>query len=520
MPRLRLALIAVALGMAAPADAQATSRPGLWETLTFENIATGLVQIGLGWARVLADIRYQHMTVDPLASRIVLTELEVSPLISGGSPDACRITTARTVISGAELGRGTNGRFHIAMDDARVPVGCLPPAGAGFLRGLGLRDIFIPRVEYLLTYDYPTGGALLGVTADLDGLANVEISANLDYVSFRLDFDREEPVFAAYLSDAQITVEDNGAWDLARPLLPADLVDPEALGQTLRDAVLSTLSGAGGQPTVPPDQLAFAQAAGRAATRFAKGERLVVLRTDLRDGPVKLDAGTAENPAALFLALQPRLSNTRPAVRNAIAVAELEAALSAETPPENALALGRALATGIGAPRDLASALRLLAPVARAGNAEASLLIAEAVGRTRPKQAYAHALRAAAAGLPGALTVMDRIERDLPYTDVIEAQNALLTGQEDRVYGDLAAMRQLARDYWLGIKRPRSWRAAYYWAAMAAAGGDAGSAALRDEITETLRLRGDGANWAETAASLDSGVLRDWIAKDVPSRLR
>ena len=77
-----------------------------------------------------------------------------------------------------------------------------------------------------------------------------------------------------------------------------------------------------------------------------------------------------------------------------------------------------------------------------------------------------------------------------------------------------------ARDFLGGVARPRSWRAAYYWASMAAAAGDASSAALRDDITETMRLRGDAAAWAKESKSLDNGVLRDWIARDVPALLR
>ena len=131
-----------------------------------------------------------------------------------------------------------------------------------------------------------------------------------------------------------------------------------------------------------------------------------------------------------------------------------------------------------------------------------------------------HALRAAAAGKPGALALMDRIERSVPYADVIEAQNKLLGATDTTLFGDLGAMRRAARDYLTGTSRARSWRAAYYWASMTAATGDATGAALRNEINEVMRLRGNAEVWALEAESLDNGVLRDWMGNDVPSLLR
>ena len=235
---------------------------------------------------------------------------------------------------------------------------------------------------------------------------------------------------------------------------------------------------------------------------------------------MRLNEASGDDPRALFEALAPSVSTTAPAVSSAINIAALQAAINSETLPANAYELGRALATGIGAPKNEGHALRLLAPLARDGNRDASLLIARLIGETRPADAYPHALLANAAGLSGALALTDSVERRLSYQQATDTQNTLTSSPDETLYGDIGAMRTAAREYLIGVNRPRSWRAAYYWASMAAAAGDRGGAALRDEIDEMLRLRGDATAWRDDAEKLDNGVLRDWIAKDVPSRLR
>jgi hypothetical protein len=84
----------------------------------------------------------------------------------------------------------------------------------------------------------------------------------------------------------------------------------------------------------------------------------------------------------------------------------------------------------------------------------------------------------------------------------------------------LGDVRRAARAHLLGTTRIRSYRAAYYWASVGAAAGDAASVAIRDEINTIMRLRGASAAWSEVQTSLENGVLRDWVGRDLPSTLQ
>lgn len=521
---LALALCA-ALALPAPtahAQGQPGQRLGLADVFTAEAIGTALLNSALSWARLLADIRYDQASMDPVAMRAVLTGVEISPLIPDMPPGACLIFAQRLTLNGTPLDRLTEGRFRVVLDGARMGAGCLPLEAANMLRGIGFRQIAAGRVELDYAYDYASGGAQVTLVADIDKLADLNVSADLDYVSYRMDFIREEPAMAFDLRRAELSLRDRGGWSILRRFLPPNLRDKGALGPVVEGGVTQMLTEANrpGQ-SLTEAQTAFAARAGKIAGSFAK-DGTVFVATRVSGRSVRLDERSARQFQKLFAALNPVIARRAPGTARAVPVAALNAALSGggETNPEDAFALGRALITGIGAPRNIGAGLKLLGPLARAGNTQASLLIARAVETTRPDDAYAHALRAAAANRPGALALLDRIERALPYAAVISKQNGLMGPFDETLYGDLPAMRQAARAYLVGIQRPRAWRAAYYWASMAAAAGDTASAALRDDITETLRLRGDAAAWAAEAEVLENAVLNDWVNRDLPAMLR
>jgi len=402
-----------------------------------------------------------------------------------------------------------------------MPSTCLPIEQGGLMRGLGFATLDISRVEAELNYDYPSGGVDIRIAADVDNLVALNATIDLDYFSYRMDFETEEPVIAVDLNSVQVSIDDQGAWELAKKLAPSSVRNPDTLAQIVSSVIEEGLI----DTNRPGDgfsekQRAFVSQAGVLAGEFDDSRHQIVLATQIEGGPLHLNEGAFDSFAPLFDRLNPTIMSYAPTLNATISVAELSAAFESEDPPENAFELGRALITGIGAPRNPAGGLRFLAPLARLGNTDASLLIAQSVENTLPSDAYAHALRATVAGKPGALALLDRIERDLPYVDIIAAQNKLMDGTEAALYRDIAAMRRAARDFLTGTSRARSWRAAYYWSSMAAAAGDATGAAIRDEINEILRLRGDAVAWAAETESLDNGVLRDWIGNDVPALLR
>lgn len=527
------ALLALPLALPAPGHAQTdqttqatqtTPRdrpaPGFFDIVTFENLLNATVQSIVASARLFADIRYQQASLDPQAMRLTLLDLDIRPRLPDMPVGSCVATIGRVTLAGQPFDSPTATRLNIAIDDLDLGLGCLPAPARAMVMGLGLQRIDLPRADLLFHYDIPSGGAVLSLTADLDNVAAFELQAEADYLSLLMDLRTEEPTFALDLSSVQLTLDDRGGWAMGSKMIPPQMQSPEALEQLVTGAVTQALTEANSGPLTQGQQ-SFATQAGAVARGFAEGNRRIVLATDIAAPPFRIDEETGESFAALFDGLAPRIGHAAPRLDRVIPVAVLQQALNAETTPPDALALGRAMLTGIGAPRNINSGLILLAKASRGGDAEAAFLIAEALAEDQPETAYGHALRAAALDHPGALGVLDMAERGLSYARMMELQTeASPDGPDPALYGSVLEMRRTARGFLTGIGRPRSYRAAYYWAAMAAAAGDASGAVLRDEITETMRLRGDAAPWAEEATNLDNGVLRDWISQDLPARLQ
>lgn len=518
-----LTILATAVAIATPATAQDSQRPGFWDAFTVEAIGTIALHSMMSWARLLADIRYDQVSVDPVALKVTLTGVRIAPYLPDWPDGQCQVRVERLTLNGQPVDVRDTRRMRVALDGVAMEAGCLPFEAAGMLRGLGFPQLTAGRIEADLTYDYPSGGLFARVSADIDRLATVDADVDLDYVSYRMDFAREnpEPRGAVDLNSVVVAIQDRGAWDIARKFIMPGQVNPEELAPVVGAGIEAALEDANGPGVAATEkQRAFARSAGAVTASFLTSGRQVVVATAIEKAPLRIDLTQEPAFAALFDALNPTVSHSQPQLASAVSVAELDAAMKAETPPENAFEIGRALITGIGAPKNPNGGIRLLLPLARGGNTEANFLIATEIAAYNPVDAYSHALRAAASGIPGSLALLDRIERDVPFAEVIKLQGSLLSDPDDTLYGDLAAMRSAAREFLGGTRRPRSWLAAYYWSSMAAAAGDASSAALRDEIGEIMRLRGDAEGWTKEANSIDNGVLRDWIAKDVPGRLR
>ncbi|MEX0287424.1 MAG: hypothetical protein AB3N23_22690 [Paracoccaceae bacterium] len=526
----RLRPVALGLMVALPvhsASAQGTepasSEIGFFDIFNFETIATSMMHTVMSTMRLFADIRYEQISFDPLAMRLTLLDLDVRPHLPGYAPDACTVTAARLSMAGQPLDRPDASRLRLAFDDVDVGMNCLPPEVRGMAFGIGLQEIKLPRLDLGIYYDYASGGAIMELSTDIQNVAALELFVDADYVSFRMDPDTEEPRLAVDLNAAHLTVDDRGAWALAGRILPPDVTNAEALQQIVAGAVAGVMSEANGlnTPQLSETQQRFTAEAGAVASGVASGNTRVVVATGIEGGALRIDEDTSRDFQALFDALNPTVSHHAPQLNAVVPVAELQAALNSEVLPENALELGRAMLTGVGTPRNVNRALNMLARASRGNDAEAAYLVADALAERDPETAYGHALRAAANNIPGALAVLDKAERGTSYEVMIELQNeATPGGPEPDLYNSALAMRQAARAYMNGTGRYRSYRAAYYWASMAAAAGDASGVAMRDEIEELMRVRGNANAWAEEIESLENGVLRDWIAQDIPARLQ
>ncbi len=505
-----------------------------WDVLSPDRLALSLMQVGVAMARTQLDLRYSDMSVNMLSNRITVTDLQVWPLPEW-DPDAnCEVTIDRLVLSGLPLDQTVETRARLSAYGITVPAICLPPEARGLLFAARLQEISVPHLGVDLSYDMASAAARIRVGGVLDGIAAFDLSGDFSYLWFdgRDDMNDPDPVFE--LRSASLSLENLGGWETASALIPPVLSNPEQAAPMITEiltSVLRDLNRKGNAetpiPLTPAQNALIASATETWAGFLAKPQR-IVLETDIPpEAPVFLDLQYYEDdPSAVFEDLKPRFSLTPATARAALPRGLLLAALGDEAENLSAaemLRVGRALATGKGAPRNLNAGTRILTDLADAGNAEAALALSEVLEPREPGLSYLWALRAGAAGLTGATARLDRLEGVLPLGRVLEIQTEATKDASHPVeaLSSIAAIKAQARARLTGRGQERSYGIAAMWAMLAAATGDAEAADMLDEIDQRVRFASpeDAATWAEVERRASSLALDVWLSRDLPAVL-
>lgn len=496
----------------------------LWDQFSLENILTLVVQSFMPTLRLLADVRYDQIDVDPVRNRLSLVGVDIRPYLPYVTGDACAITADSIVLSGQPVDRQQGYGFHLSLDGAVVDFDCFPQDARPMIGLAGLENLRLDRATLLVNYDFSSGGAKLSFGADLDQLVAITGSADLDYISYRMDLESEEVMPAVHVNAVQLSVEDRGAYETGKRMAPPGMLEPDAAAQLVQGGLTQLFAEMNGFEAreLSSEQEAFVTQASALARAYVLEPGLVVVETAAPVTPVRLGEGDLEDPKAIFSKLAPMIGTAPRAVVTGVSAADLKQAIDGLLPKERNLEVGRALITGIGAPRNVTLGLRLLDPLAKEGNAEASGLMASAMADSAPETAYRLALHAASHGQAGSLSLLSDLEQGLNLGKMLDLQDAMLGGGGPVAsdYASLGDIRRAARGHLMGTARIRSYRAAYYWASVGAAAGDAASVAMRDEIDTIMRLRGSEAAWGEVITSLENGVLRDWVGRDLPDALQ
>ncbi len=520
---------AASLTIAAPIHAQPVELPR-----GVVNFAEAMVRIMLqtaaSAARSQAELTYDDIILDLSAGRMALTGLSVRPVLPWDTHGECAARIDAFEIFSPANYDVSSGRIEIVGLD--LPLACLPPDPQGAIAAAGYEAIRAPSLS--IDFDYQAGSSALNLTlaGTLADAVDIEAAAEFDYFWVQttggliddgaLDQPSAppsgEPV--ADLAFAEISLTDNGLLERAGPMLASMIGGFEAAPPMVEGLILQEL-GAPGQP--------FAAEMRSAVEAFLTGDGKIVL-TVAPDEAVRLSPELFEDPQTLFAALAPRASDRVAASEALIDHTLLSAALAGEAlSDEDRLTVGRAAATGVGAPLSPDLAREVLAPLLDNWHPEAALITSESHGLDNLEEAYSLALIAAAGEADGALSRLDRLEVKLGFEAIASEQKLIAELWPDAgetelsaaiEAGDLSAIRDLANSYDRGVGVPRSYASAYFLATLAAAGGDRGAAALRDRIDTRLSRRGAGSDgWAEARSIASATALREWLDGGLLERL-
>lgn len=539
-----LALTACLLPGAAPA---ADSTAAFWSLFTPENLVRRVVQIGIGALRRETELQYDHILPDPVAGEVAITGVLAWPDVPWEG-DGCTLSADRVTISTAEPASWDKVKLRLDIIGGSASPGCLAPAARDALAQAGIDKIEIAQGSVDVDYTVSSAEAKVRLHLDSPGFALVDGQAHFSYLAANATpGDTADPV-AAYLTDASLTLVNQGGWDKVKALLPDQMQDPALAGAAVTAALTDALQGANASaaaagadpgdgtddentaPAPAPDaslsdeQKSFVTQAGRQVTRFMTDQDQIVLETDLPDSEVRITSTFFDDPRAAFRDLRPTVvahAGSKPPLIEA-AMMQKALAVDGDTPADTRLAVGTALITGRGAPKSVAKGRAILEPLAQAGDTAAALQLARALQDDDPKTAYHDALLAAAGGEDGAMALVDGLEEKLDTPTVLAVQGGLsdISSLPDAPFASVAALRAEALARMSGEAEPRSYALAWFWAALAAAAGDPAGTDLRDGIDRRMRLHGAAAEaaWAEARAPVEDAALHEWVARDLGTR--
>ena len=508
-------------GIGASARAEGDPRPMLWEFLTVDRYVRAILQVGVLAVRDEVEFEYEHISADPYTATVSMHGLTIFPDLPWLGEEPCTLTAERATLRSTGLHDWDTLKLRVDLIGAEATANCVPFPFNMELARSNVQMVALDRTYVDLAYQVGPGRLTADVHATLTDLVSVD--ANLDFSYFAI---HKEDDITAYLSSATLMVENLGLYEILSKGMPPPFRDPEAvkgivtegLSGMMREVMGEGGSQGTGPQVLPSNQQSFVTNVAREVSRFVADPGVMVLEVQPTED-VFLNTGILEEPAYLFEQLNPVVSG-RPSSRDQIVpTVKLRAALTAPQmlqDPER-FTIGRALVTGVGAPRSVAAGRALLQPLADAGNGEAALVIANAVMADDPEGAYVQALAAGAASAKGAAAALDAMEAQLATADVLRLQAADGPGGSEEAYASITAMRSLALDYLSGIGQPRSYQRAYYWASLASAAGDRASASLLGEIVDRMRFRGEAATqaWREVADAAEKAALETWLERNM-----
>ncbi len=506
---------AIVLGGVSPAPAGSGDEPAL----SVAAIAGGLVRAGIGYGRLLADIRYDALEVDGRRGALTLHGLRIAGI---GENRNCRVDLGRLDLSGLSFWGAEDMRGRLEISGLSIAANCFGSNAAMIGMVTGGDTIPLDSLVIDTRQISGSGAARFDIEAVSPGIARIEASVAFDYVSLvaprLLDeirrgsdpyggapaqdftFDKKgnpattpatpEIGLRGELKAAHVSVEDLGLWARVQPILPPDAVGADAVRAVVTAAPGSALRAV--QEDLAEALAGFIARPGRVTAEIRP------------DRPLAFDSTEWPDPEAAMALLRPAFTNAPPSP---------PLALIAAPEGDDPLALGLALADGLGLPRNSRRAIALLGPLE--DSAEAMLTVARLTAESDPPAAHAHAQRAAALGDSRAPVLLDRIEARMATADLLAAQAAADMAVPEDVFASPPALRAAALAYAEGDGVARSHAMAYRLAASAAAAGDGLARSLLARLD--ARFGADPA-WIETRNAAADLAMEDWTGRGLATR--
>ena len=474
-----------------------------------------LVSFGLEAARGFVDLQYSDIFYEKRFDRLSINNLKIIPpktLVEEG----CEIKIKSIKIFSAEF---PDVKQKFSISDFNASALCIPYEQRALLALAGIRSINIPMIYFDLSYEPASGGLNLSLSTEIQGLLRVNLSIDTDHFSY--NFLEEE--LKIRLKQAEITLENLGAWENVRDQIPPSFVTPGTSGANISRSIGQLIDGTGVVNSNAKD--VFLRSLESTWDQFLIEQDTIAFRTNFRpESPRNLRIYDYSRDISFALDdFQPIFGNKNLA-REQIRPLDDVAWLINENEASGAqkLRTAKALISGSGVPQNLALGVKILRSLATLEDGDSFSVLARHLSISEPEEAYKYALKGAALGNAVSASIALELEEELPLMLVLKIQDDLGTVQINSVKpNNVINYSQLAEAYYTGTDRLKSYKSAYLYANLSAASGNITAKSIRDDIlgmskNERPSVR---AQWQKALTEIANETLTFWISEKLGEKL-
>lgn len=523
LTRLPATALAVLLPLSASAQDPQTT---LGEFFSPDRIATALANAGISALRTRMELRYDHLTADPMRGTVAMSGIVARPVLPYDQAGQCEVTIDRATLSTDFIAPfQTSATLNLNLIGARASLACFERDIAVALRTAGYRDVPLDQFKVSATYVYTTGETVVDTTVAINGFGILDVSASGTILPRIGEFGYPgDP--AIRLSRAVATLKDAGGWAAASQVLPPNLRDPVAIRELGTEALTQFVTEGGLRPLGAVERN-FIDDLMAEVEAFVTDPGEITVEADLPAGGVVVEPQMYASLTSLILAMGLQARSTPLARTRILTLDELAAVDRIEDlSPEDRLRIATALLNGDGVPRSTVLVPDLLVPLLEDAQVagDVALLLSRATEARDIATAYGYALMAGEHDTAGAVGQLDRLESQMTSQAVLTAQEEHLEFAPAPVTAisgnDPRDLRALALAHQAGKGAARSYARAYYYAVLAEAAGDIAASSLRADIEGRFTARGPdvATAWQATANRMEELAIGDWIEEDLPQR--
>jgi hypothetical protein len=486
---------------------------------------SGFVEFGLNiilqslvsGLRSILDLRYEEFQIESNNNSVSILELQIKPypsdpLFNSGQLKNCSASVGTITLLGNDYMNFNTSELGVEIVDFKLSNLCLNLQQRGILASLGVSSLSIPYATLNIKYKFPTSSAKMLANLEIEGVGNVMSTIDVPYLAIGSNYN---PV-QVWVSNAMITLTNDGIWENASQTLPEEFFDPKFSGHLISEMFLEVvLSEIISNEKIKEDILSQFNIAW---SDFINEPNSFSINLQSQNKFGTYINENIEDVDAFLQAFEIKIFAGQTMMRKKVGNKDLLSIKNLDFQNWSAkkkLNVGLQLLSGVGIPKNSKNGLLLIQDAAKNGNSEAANIFISEMEKEDLETAYYFAQDVIAKFDLGAGKTLNRLERKMTLQKILHFQSSV---PEDRLNSQMV-LEQLSSEkkslsYYHAQGTPRSYSNAYYWSAISKATGSTIASRIMSEIENKSRSRTQTEKtvWTDMLGEIQNKALLDWSA--------